>query len=69
MRCDTLPLLGLTGMWLLLTRQLAVRQAVATGAAAVACSLSMSVLVDSVLWRQWLWPEGEVMWFNTAANK
>eukprot|EP00891_Asterochloris_glomerata_P000727 jgi/Astpho2/727/fgenesh1_pm.00015_%23_8_t len=68
-RCDMLPLLGLTGMWLLLTRQFAVRQAVATGAAAVACSLSMSVLVDSVLWRQWLWPEGEVLWFNTVANK
>uniref|UniRef100_A0A6B2L312 Mannosyltransferase n=1 Tax=Arcella intermedia TaxID=1963864 RepID=A0A6B2L312_9EUKA len=32
-------------------------------------SLAVSILFDSFLWNKWLWPEGEVLHYNTYLNK
>lgn len=39
------------------------------GMLAVILSLTLTILVDSFFWQRWLWPEGQVFYFNAILNK
>lgn len=68
-RCDAIMLAGLVGLHLLATRKVTLTSGIVTGIVTAAICLAVTVSVDSWFWRRWLWPEGEVLWFNTVLNK
>ncbi|GAQ78841.1 alpha-1,6-mannosyltransferase [Klebsormidium nitens] len=68
-RCDLVILLGPLGLHLLLTRSISFWAAFRCCFVAAVASLAVTVAVDSFFWGRWLWPEGEVLWFNTVLNK
>lgn len=61
-RCDLLLLIAPVGLTLLWQRRVSFWKAAAVTAAAAALGAILSILVDSMLWRRWLWPEFEVLW-------
>jgi alpha-1,6-mannosyltransferase len=69
LRCDVLLLAGLIGLHMLVEKRVTLYKGLQVGAAAFCVSLALSVCIDSFFWRRWLWPEGEVLFFNTALNK
>jgi alpha-1,6-mannosyltransferase len=68
-RCDMILLLFNCGLAWLLTRQLTVLQCIRIGVVTASIALGISVPIDSLLWQRLVWPEGEVLFFNTILNK
>ncbi|XP_070186406.1 dol-P-Man:Man(7)GlcNAc(2)-PP-Dol alpha-1,6-mannosyltransferase-like isoform X2 [Littorina saxatilis] len=69
-RFETLIFLGLFVLAdLLRGRFAAILEIIKNAIPAAVVLLGMTVLVDSVFWQRYLWPEGEVLWFNVYLNK
>ncbi|CAI5738220.1 unnamed protein product [Peronospora farinosa] len=68
-RGDTIVLLAPVVLNMLLSRRVSFFRMMSWGLSAGIISLITTILVDSYFWQRWLWPEGEVLWFNTVQNK
>ncbi|XP_055905771.1 probable Dol-P-Man:Man(7)GlcNAc(2)-PP-Dol alpha-1,6-mannosyltransferase isoform X2 [Eupeodes corollae] len=61
--------LGLLLLFALYTRKTSINELVQVAVPAGIIILSATVIVDSFFWQRPLWPEGQVLWFNTILNK
>lgn len=68
-RCDAIILVGLVGIHMIFAREIGLVEGILCGVQGILIGLVLSVSIDSVFWQRWLWPEGEVLWFNTILNK
>ena len=68
-RSELVLLLGPLSLLFLYNRQIALPTLVWTGLSAACLSLLLTCTVDSIFWGRTLYPEGEVLWFNTILNK
>lgn len=68
-RCDTIILASLVGLSMLYNREISFLIGMAVGFGSLVAGLTLSVPIDSFFWGRWLWPEGEVLFFNTILNK
>lgn len=68
-RCDMLLLVGCVSLALLFTRKIGFVRLIMIGVASAVVALAATVAFDSLVWGRTLWPEGEVLWFNTILNK
>jgi alpha-1,6-mannosyltransferase len=68
-RCDLLLLLFTVGLSWLITKRLSLVQAIRVGLLTGIFSLVLTVPLDSLMWQRWVWPEGEVFYYNTILGK
>jgi len=68
-RSELCVLLGLIFLLELGTWRVSLFVGIVHSALAGVCALALTISVDSFFWKRYLWPEGEVLWYNTVQNK
>lgn len=61
--------MGLMLLMALMSRRLGFGKLIFFAIPAGVLSLCMTVVIDTIFWEKPLWPEGQVLWFNTVLNK
>ncbi|XP_042508147.1 dol-P-Man:Man(7)GlcNAc(2)-PP-Dol alpha-1,6-mannosyltransferase isoform X3 [Macadamia integrifolia] len=68
-RCDMLLLLGPIGLEVLLTRSISLWEALKSCVSTSLLCIGFTIVVDTIMWRRFVWPEFEVLWFNSVLNQ
>ncbi|KAK9120991.1 hypothetical protein Syun_018608 [Stephania yunnanensis] len=68
-RCDMLLLLGPIALGLLLTKSISLWKVLKCCTGPALLCIGLTVLVDSVMWGKFVWPEFGVLWFNSVLNR
>eukprot|EP00249_Psilotum_nudum_P014187 c24708_g1_i1 orf=107-1651(+) len=68
-RCDAMLLLGAVGLGFLLTRKVTIWSSIKWCVTAALFSMVLTMIVDSIMWQRFSWPEMEVFWFNSVRNR
>lgn len=68
-RCDVLLLAAPIGIEMLASGSLGLLEGILVGLVSVTSSVGLSLLIDSHFWGRTLWPEGQVLFFNTVENR
>ncbi|XP_077487236.1 alg12 alpha-1,6-mannosyltransferase [Amblyomma americanum] len=68
-RAELASLLGIVILMEIFSGRLSIINAFKWGIPIAVALLGTTIAVDSYFWQRWLWPEGEVLWFNVVLNK
>ena len=68
-RCDMLVLLVPMALQMLLFKEINFISTFVTGVFVCVSTIILSAPIDSYFWMRYLWPEGEVLLFNTVENR
>ncbi|XP_067619209.1 dol-P-Man:Man(7)GlcNAc(2)-PP-Dol alpha-1,6-mannosyltransferase isoform X2 [Eurosta solidaginis] len=68
-RSELLIFLGLLLLYDILFRKVSISSVLKMALPAGLAILIFTIILDSFFWRRLLWPEGEVLWYNTILNK
>ncbi|XP_054921762.1 dol-P-Man:Man(7)GlcNAc(2)-PP-Dol alpha-1,6-mannosyltransferase isoform X2 [Dermacentor andersoni] len=68
-RAELASLLGIIILMEIFSGRLSILNVFKWGIPIALALLGTTIAIDSYFWQRWLWPEGEVLWFNVVLNK